>query len=448
MAQVRRRVPNDGDMVDWVGLLSDRYKQALDKKSLTVPELIFYSPDYAYDENMKKNDFFDNYEDVIFKKACIPYALNLFRSYYGHNPQNKYDIETVYQLAKKALTDLRYTNVWRPAIVDGVQNHLKFNLYGGYDKSRFIVGKKEEKPKTTYKIWVNKNKLFERDDQFVAHSYVHGVQGSGKSNFERLVLHEAIRNNKWVYTDMSVDPKLKRRYAHLYEVWRLSDLFIDTPEVPSIIRGIEWMMYNHIERWNVLLALDERGEGMNQEEVSSKMQARWVRQFDQVSRHLFVATIEAGKQEKSPLLEEMVNCKILMKGKPTGELNSEGNEKKIVTADVRWKEGIVSEKESTEHIENIPLSGLKGINDRNREDPIDMSHLFSVDFSFGQMMEEISFKPPYNVLRKKCSDFVRAVRSGEIYVDWSADDKAAYDSLRKIGKSTNGKHETEISIES
>ena len=398
MAEVRKKnIPPD-QFVDWVGLHGTRYKTLLDgnpfnpasgEQEKQLMRLIPFTSSYGSGSYMRKGFYLINKRDALMRRYAVPAALDEWKSIYGVLPRTDEELKDCYDLAKKKFVDLFYYKLTVPFISDGLVDFSKFRIYSSQDASRFALGKKEASETLTWFNWPRREMFIRAKKDFIPHSYIYAWQGAGKTNILKNFIHDALNRNYWVYTNLYIRPSTKKVYRHIYHVENLSDLFIDGRVngefVPSLWRGIAWMRQQGIVDWSAVLALDERGEGMEEGEVPQTKKARWTRQIDQVSRHIRMPTIEAGKQEKSTMLEQMVNMKIYVKNRRIAALDEQGEQRGVRSLQVSYRAGVVADKEFIETVDEVPLSGLR----IGTSSSADISAPFDVDFSFTIARREV-----------------------------------------------------------
>ena len=158
--------------------------------------------------------------------------------------------------------------------------------------------------------------------------YISGPRGTGKSYFEATLMTLGMMQKNWIYTTKELDTKYKR----YYHIQRRSDMFVDTPKIPSVLRVYlkakeEEEEYGFPSSLCALIVKDEGGTGGEASYQTNAQKA--LREEWQFGRHTRGIYITAGFQEYNPkTMELFITHYFRSSAKETIVLDVDGKQRK------------------------------------------------------------------------------------------------------------------------
>lgn len=137
------------------------------------------------------------------------------------------------------------------------------------------------------------------DEKDYPQIYITGPRGTGKSYFEATLMTLGMAQKNWIYTTKA----LTTNYKRYYHIQRRSDLFINTKEIPSVIKVYmkakeETEEYGFPSSLCALIVKDEGGTGNEANYMTNAQKS--LREEWQFGRHTRGIYITAGFQEYNP----------------------------------------------------------------------------------------------------------------------------------------------------
>ena len=270
-----------------------------------------------------------------------------------------------------------------------------------------MLGKDQNKERLSYWSWPMREKLVRRDENLAPYIYFTGKPGKGKSNAIDLQVLQAIEINYWSYTNRPILPR-QGMQDRLYRVGQLTDLFIDTPDIPNIFRAYMWGQEFGIKT-GVEIALDERGMG----ERSASTEGMLKKELMQIRRHFKMSITEGGVRQLQPSLEEDVTLLIACQMQELAETDKNGRPKRKFSWEVIFRPGEEEEDESGDVVRryvvyNIPKCNLP----RMDENEFDLTPDFNIDISMKKLLRFIGdpAKQTVKTLLERTTQYARMQR--------------------------------------
>lgn len=275
---------------------------------------------------------------------------------------------------------------------------MRDNLVGsGLARARLMAGKKRDDEGKSFSDFDSLlTQIATSDKNISPYAYLAGSPGTGKSNGLGLLAAATWHQKNWVYSNI---PIVGTRTHRAYQVRRLTELFTDRPEKPSIIRMM--IVSEDVgQEIGATLIADEKGKGLSRADRSTTTEGLWQAQFDQLRRHFRISVIQGGVKQKDPKQEEFVEWLITATREPINVYDEFGERKYRYgwqvdhrTGDATWVRQVYS---------NIPLSET-AVKFSNK---IELTPLFQVDMSVGEMEEAVGgFDHDLDVLCKECDNW-------------------------------------------
>ena len=344
--------------------------------------------------------FNDAVEELVDKLRFKGYNTSEIENFFARMDEKTFYDNVVVPMYNKVYSSLTIPFFERSSHT--VRDYQSFNL----GALSLMQGRGETKDKISYWSWPMREKLVRRDQNLAPYIYFTGKPGWGKSNGLDLQVLQALEINYWAYTNR---PILGRDETdNLYRISRLTDLFIDTPEIPSIFRAFMWGRENHIKT-GVEIALDERGMG---ERTASK-EGLLKQELMQVRRHFKMSISEGGVRQLQPGLEQDITLLVGCYMTELGEMDKEGHPKKKFTWEIIFRRGEEEEDENGEPVRrytvhNIPRCTLP----RMDENEFDLTPDFEIDIGIKNLLRYIGdpAKQTTETLYQKTRDYARMQR--------------------------------------
>ena len=267
----------------------------------------------------------------------------------------------------------------------------------GLARARLMAGKKRDEDDKSFSDFDSLlTQLTTSNKQISPYAYLAGGPGAGKSNGLGLLAAATWRQKNWIYGNI---PIVGDKIHRAYQVRRLTELFTDRPDKPSIIRMMIISEEAGIEIGATLIA-DEKGKGLSKADRSTTTEGLWQAQFDQLRRHFRISVIQGGAKQKDPKQEEFVEWLITAMREPINVYDEFGQRKYKYgwtvdhrVSDNTWKRQVFS---------NIPLSET-AVKFSNK---IELTPLFQVDMGVGEMEEAVGgFDQDLTTLCKACDNW-------------------------------------------
>ena len=408
MTKYRSSRNNEGEAVNPFyahGIISNEYKR------FGVEKDVFYLDQISLDAYEKMKRMFQQHdseiknvlikemqEELIDKLTARGYSwadIDMFFS--------RMDEKTFRETVSTPVYEHVYSSLPVPFFersAHSTRDYASFNL----GALAIMRGKGESKEKNTYWHWPMRESILRRSENEAPYLYLTGPPGTGKSNAIDLSCLTGLNMNYPVYTTRPLLPRSSK--DHLYRFSRLSDLFTDTREIPSIFRSIKWLDDNGING-GVMLATDERGAG----ELSTNIAGRCGIELGQIRRHFKLTIVEGGVRQKPPALEKDVTVLVRTHRETLKETDREGNPKMKFSWEVMFREPIEDEKgDETKHIHvyDIPKCNLSSLS----KNKFDLTPDFNIDISIRKMVLSLgdTAKLTADELLEQCRDFARNER--------------------------------------
>ncbi len=267
----------------------------------------------------------------------------------------------------------------------------------GLARARLMAGKKRDDESKSFSDFDSLlTQIATSDKKISPYAYLAGSPGTGKSNGLGLLAAATWHQKNWVYSNI---PIVGTRTHRAYQVRRLTELFTDRPEKPSIIR-MRIVSEDVGQEIGATLIADEKGKGLSRADRSTTTEGLWQAQFDQLRRHFRISVIQGGVKQKDPKQEEFVEWLITATREPINVYDEFGERKYRYgwqvdhrTGDATWLRQVYS---------NVPLSET-AVKFSNK---IELTPLFQVDMSVGAMEEAVGgFDHDLDVLCKECDNW-------------------------------------------
>ncbi len=387
------------------GIISSEYKQ------LGVEKEVFYLDQISLDAYEKMKRLFQHETHEIEKTILNEMLDELVdklkaRGYQMHEIERFFeqmDEKTFRETVVKPVYDRVYLSLTVPFFersAHTVRDYQSFNM----GALSMMQGRSPSKDKNTYWMWPMRESMIRRSENDAPYVYFTGPPGSGKSNAIDLTCLTALNMNYWVYTTR---PLLARNSTdHIFRISRISDLFVDTKEIPSIFKAIKWAEDVGVKA-GVLIATDERGMG----ELSQSREGRLQQEMSQIRRHFFMSIVEGGVRQKPPALEQDVNILIGTHGESMKETDRMGNPKKKFYWEVVFREPIEDEEGEEKkriYVYDIPKCNLPTMS----QNKFDLTPDFTIDLSMKDMLRSIGdpAKITPDILLERTRDYARIKR--------------------------------------
>ena len=262
----------------------------------------------------------------------------------------------------KDITDYLRTWIAHPFLVAGFHDARRLQG-GGIGDALMRVGTKRDEKKVYYSSWYGRSEIIRISGDSAPSIYFVAGPGMGKTNGMHVLMEEMFAHDYWVYTNMPVVSE----YGNCYIVRKISDIFIDTPAIPSILRSFVWAKQNHRSGGSYFVP-DEGG--MNTEAQATTVEGRGWRNRMQVRRHLKYGMISGGVQRLDPkneapgLIDVLIESKRVDTGKNkviTNVVNGKTYTERKAVYKYYWDVGTRAPNGGTNHelVYDIPFTHLK-----------------------------------------------------------------------------------------
>ena len=268
---------------------------------------------------------------------------------------------------------------------------------GGSADAIMTLGSKREEKKQYYATWYGRGEIIKLSTEDAPSIYMTGDPGTGKTNGSHVLVEEMIACNYWIYTNMPIVSE----YGNVFLTKHYSDLYIDAPEMPSIIRAQMWAKRHKISSGSYLV-YDEGGRGAASKSVT--LQAEALRAHLQIRRHFRSGMFQLGAQRMQARMEtsELLDYLIEAKKTPTGKMN----DKREPIYKYYWDIATRGPKTTLhEQVYDIPLTRLK----LNYANEMRLPYPFDMDMiDLPRFETEVDFvTTPVDQLIAKARDYVR-----------------------------------------
>ena len=263
----------------------------------------------------------------------------------------------------------------------------------------------DKKKQTNWFNWSLKTKLVKAQENESHSVFIVGPPGKGKTNVMYLFIEEALgTKNVVIYTPFDVRPK--SQFVH--QVSKLTDLFIDTPDIPSILRvflinrEIE-EKYGYNPGLTSLLVYDEGNLGDDASAITT--QGKNADAVFQLRRHLRINSISGGVKMLAPSkMITFITVLIEAHADPINETDGEGNQASRRSIEITYPDP----SKPHEWIYDMPKSKLRTI----VEHSLDLSASWEVDMSVKRMLDDIEYnnQPIDEDIIRKAANYCRAIR--------------------------------------
>jgi hypothetical protein len=169
--------------------------------------------------------------------------------------------------------------------------------------------------------------------------YISGPRGTGKSYFEATLITLGMAQKNWIYTTKALNTK----YRKYYHIQRRTDLYMDTPQIPSVLRVYmkakeEEEEYGFPSSLCALVVKDEGGTGGEANYQTNAQKA--LREEWQFGRHTRGIYITAGFQEYNPkTMELFITHYFQSSAKETIVLDVDGKQRKYYSMRAMFADG-------------------------------------------------------------------------------------------------------------
>jgi hypothetical protein len=340
-----------------------------------------------------------------------------------------------------------YLKKWisHPFLVAGFHDARRLQG-GGIGDALMRLGTKRDEKKEYYASWYGRAEIIRISGEVAPSIYFVAGPGMGKTNGMHLLIEEMFAHDYWVYTNMPVVAE----YANCYVVRKISDLFIDTPEIPHILRSFMWARRNRRSGGSFLVP-DEGG--MGREARSTTTEGRGWRNILQVRRHLRFGVVSGGVQRPDPKNEEPGLLDILIEPKriDTGKNRVESvveNGRTIIERKpiykYYWDVATRSPNGGTNHelVYNIPFTALKF----EYANEFRMPYVLENDIiDYSAMQKEIDFvRTPIEELIVMTREFVRNAYRNDVLGEPYFDDEDTMSKQEKVPAVKQNGSKTEV----
>ncbi len=265
---------------------------------------------------------------------------------------------------------------------------------------------------------------------------VYGKGQAGKTNFGYNAAGLALGQDMWLYTNLVPAGTLKKKYprARWFVIHKASDLLIDTPEMPSILRihieNVRRLLSGYYSEIGSVIEFDEAKMGL--EGNSNAIEGRAHAAFMQVKRHIGnTGVIYLGVHEQKTYFESTFETmKIQCRATPVNKFDELGRQ----MSSYRIEYTTVDDPETTYTVYDIPKATL-----RPPEIGVDISVPVEFDIDFAEMFREMG-EPP-RVLGDGAADLQLFIAQMQDYI-W----RTANYARRKQGMAIVRRNEMEDSI--
>ncbi len=367
-----------------------RLARLYEKSGITAEERMI--PYHMSDSFNRLNDLLNNDHEGFINYVARPWINEVVRSQMSSNPaivkaMNDSEVFKAMQPEQKEaftkeLTELVVEQKWEDPLrfLKDKIGH-KYRLAGFYERRLYsgggladaylTLGVQREEKKQYYASWYGKGQIIRISHEDAPSIYITGEPGAGKTNGAHDLIEEMIANQYWVYTNMPIVSD----YGHVLLTRHYSDLYIDTPEMPSILRALLWARKHRIPSGSYLV-YDEGGRGAASK--STTLEGETLRAHLQIRRHYGSGFVQLGVQRMQARMEAegLLDYLIEAKKQETGKMNPKT---KQPVYRYYWDIATRGPTKTTlhEYVYNIPLTSLKlnYANDLRLPYPLDMDML-------------------------------------------------------------------------
>jgi hypothetical protein len=282
----------------------------------------------------------------------------------------------------------------------------------GPEVSVSLASSSSDENKTTWYNWKLRDGLTRAGRKNSFYIDVYGKGQNGKTNLGYLMLSQALGQDQWIYTNMMPSPSLKKKYprAKWFVIHSIADLFIDTKEIPSILRvhieNAKKLIDGYHSEIGSVIVFDEAKMGLesNANSIAGHAHAN----FLQVKRHMGgTGVIYLGVQPQSPSFEDtFVTMKIECKSTITNAADELGHPR----ASYHFGYATDDDPKTTYLVYDIPQSD-------NRPPEVGVDLAIPVDFDSISVSEMIQFagEPP-RVESDNTADLVKFINEMGSYI--------------------------------
>jgi hypothetical protein len=292
-------------------------------------------PYHMSDSFTRLKDLLSNDHDGVINYIAAPLVTEIVDEMIHSDPEVKSVMETskvFLEMNNEQRADYRKELIktvvgktWQDPI-KFLQNKIahKYRLAGFYERRQFsgggladaylTLGVQKDEKKQHYSTWYGKGQIIRISHESAPSIYFTGEPGTGKTNGVHDLIEEMIANQYWVYTNMPIVSD----YGHVMITRHYSDLYIDTPEMPSILRALIWARKHRIPSGSYMV-YDEGGRGVAAK--STTLEGEALRAHLQLRRHFGSGFLQAGvqrmqaRQEAEGLVDFLIETKRIDTGK-------------------------------------------------------------------------------------------------------------------------------------
>lgn len=268
-----------------------------------------------------------------------------------------------------------------------------------------LLKNQSKKNMTNWFSWSLKTQVVKARENDSHSVFIVGPPGKGKTNVMYLFIEEALgAKNIVVYTPFDVRPK--SQFVH--QVSKLTDLFIDTDDIPSILRT--FLINREIEEkygynpgLTSLLVYDEGNLGDDASAITT--QGKNADAMYQLRRHLRINSISGGVKMLAPSkMITFITLLIEAHADPINETDGEGKQANRHSIEITYPDP----SRPHEWISDMPKSHIRTI----VEHSLDLSAAWEVDMSVKDMLDEIGYdnQPIDEEIITKAANYCRALR--------------------------------------
>jgi hypothetical protein len=376
-------------------------------------------PYYMSDSLSRYDDLLTNDPEGFIKYVARPFIESMVRREFARNPKilkirgeneaftsmtpqemEEYTLEVIDRITAAKWKDPQKflkEKIAHKYLLAGF-NERRMMSGGGLADVYLTIGKPKDEKKQYYATWYGKGQIIRISHEEAPSIYITGDPGGGKTNASHNLIEEMIANQYWVYTNMPVVSD----YGNVFITRHFSDIYVDTPQMPSILRALLWARKHRISAGSYLV-YDEGGRGAASKGTTLEGEA--LRTYLQIRRHYGSGMMQIGVQRMQPNQEKpgMLDYLIEAKRQETGKIDSKTRQPVFKYS---WDIATRGPNNTTLHefIHAIPLTRLT----LNYANELRLPYPLDMDMDLTNFEKEVDFvTTPLEQLITDTRNFVR-----------------------------------------